>query len=232
MRYFQQWQEWCLGFVFDPGFTSVVLIQKNNKLHVGKWNGLGGELEKGETPLKAMEREYAEEANGYAIKDWVLAGFLDDPNGAWKVHVFAGIDTDCVDTTEVQQLISNGADSPSPVLLSEVELLPLAPYVMPLIQLCISKLKNPGTPLFSLQNSLLITDSKIKEVVTDGRDYYKAGAAHVLGIPESEVTREQRYRFKEMVMFIWIHRIPEAIFDILDQRRSEILGTPRKEIGV
>jgi 8-oxo-dGTP pyrophosphatase MutT (NUDIX family) len=42
----------------------VVLIHKNHgpKCVVGRWNGVGGHIEPGEEPIKAMVREFYEEA--------------------------------------------------------------------------------------------------------------------------------------------------------------------------
>ncbi len=51
------------GFLFNPSKDHVVLINKNRpKWQAGKLNAIGGKIEKGETALQAMEREYEEEA--------------------------------------------------------------------------------------------------------------------------------------------------------------------------
>ena len=55
---------------------TVGIVRKNNKILLGlkkygfgegKWNGFGGNTEKGETPLETMKRELLEEANITAI---------------------------------------------------------------------------------------------------------------------------------------------------------------------
>lgn len=51
-----------LGFVFSADKKSVLLIRKNRPLwQAGKFNGVGGKLEPGETALQAMVREFREE---------------------------------------------------------------------------------------------------------------------------------------------------------------------------
>lgn len=52
------------GFAFNPGMTGVVLLlkQKYPPEIVGKWNGVGGRIEEGETSYEAMAREFKEEA--------------------------------------------------------------------------------------------------------------------------------------------------------------------------
>ncbi|MDB6017710.1 MAG: hypothetical protein JWR19_2199 [Pedosphaera sp.] len=63
-------QQYCLGFLFDPHAQHVVLIEKLKPAWMaGKWNGVGGKLERGESPLQAMQREFKEEA-GLDIPGW------------------------------------------------------------------------------------------------------------------------------------------------------------------
>jgi 8-oxo-dGTP diphosphatase len=58
-----------IGFLFD-GSGNVLLIKKNHPAwQNGRLNGIGGKIEKGETPLQAMVREFKEEA-GAAVTSW------------------------------------------------------------------------------------------------------------------------------------------------------------------
>ena len=51
-----------VGFMFSVLKSSVVLIKKERpKWQEGKLNGVGGKVEKGESPFDAMKREFLEE---------------------------------------------------------------------------------------------------------------------------------------------------------------------------
>jgi 8-oxo-dGTP diphosphatase len=53
---------YVVGFAFNEDGTSVVLIKKNKPAwQAGKFNGVGGKIEEGETPAEAMVREFKEE---------------------------------------------------------------------------------------------------------------------------------------------------------------------------
>lgn len=66
-------------------------IKKENDVHEGKWNGLGGKFEPGETPEECAVREIREES-GLIIKNPLLKGFLTFPlfdgKDDWYVFVF------------------------------------------------------------------------------------------------------------------------------------------------
>lgn len=66
-------------------------IKKKNDMHEGKWNGLGGKLENGESPEECVIREVKEES-GLEIIDPKLHGFITFPafDGFedWYVFVF------------------------------------------------------------------------------------------------------------------------------------------------
>jgi 8-oxo-dGTP diphosphatase len=76
----------------------VLMIHRNQKekdFHEGKWNGLGGKLELGETSLNCAVREFEEEsACKTQPEQWTWAGQLSFPNFKphknedWAVTVF------------------------------------------------------------------------------------------------------------------------------------------------
>ena len=80
-----------LCYVKDNGKTLMVLRNKKpNDAHEGKWNGLGGKFEAGETPEMCIRREVQEEA-GLVIQNPRLQGLLTFPNFRgidWYVFVF------------------------------------------------------------------------------------------------------------------------------------------------
>lgn len=70
-------------------------IKKENDMHEGKWNGLGGKLEMGETPEECVIREVLEES-GFKIASPRLHGFITFPlfDGVndWYVFVYSAED--------------------------------------------------------------------------------------------------------------------------------------------
>ena len=68
--------------------------KKANDAHQGKWNGLGGKFEAGETPEMCIQREVREEA-GLVIQNPRLHGLLTFPHFRgvdWYVFVFTAIE--------------------------------------------------------------------------------------------------------------------------------------------
>jgi 8-oxo-dGTP diphosphatase len=69
-------------------------IKKQNDMHKGKWNGLGGKLEAGESPEECVIREVREES-GLTISSPRLHGFITFPlfdgREDWYVFVFSAV---------------------------------------------------------------------------------------------------------------------------------------------
>lgn len=72
----------------------TLMLHRNKKpgdVHKGKWNGLGGKLEKGESPDECVRREFKEES-GLTLLDPRLRGVLTFPLFAkgedWVVFVY------------------------------------------------------------------------------------------------------------------------------------------------
>ena len=80
-----------LCYVKRDGHTLMVYRNKKpNDIHEGKWNGLGGKFEAGETPEECVIREIFEES-GLSIYNPKLCGLLMFPNfkgDDWYVFVF------------------------------------------------------------------------------------------------------------------------------------------------
>jgi 8-oxo-dGTP diphosphatase len=66
-------------------------VKKQDDMHLGKWNGLGGKFEPGETPEECAIREIREES-GLIATHWILKGFLSFPAFSneedWYAFVF------------------------------------------------------------------------------------------------------------------------------------------------
>jgi len=81
-----------LCYVRRGGQTLMIhRVKKENDMHQGKWNGLGGKMEPGETPEECATREIREEA-GLQATHLVLKGLLTFPqfanNEDWYAFVF------------------------------------------------------------------------------------------------------------------------------------------------
>jgi len=89
----------------DHTTLMVHRIKKVNDMHQGKWNGLGGKLEPGETPEECAIREIREES-GLEARHLVLKGLLTFPLFAneedWYAFVFVvdEADGDLIDSPE------------------------------------------------------------------------------------------------------------------------------------
>ncbi|PJB00136.1 MAG: DNA mismatch repair protein MutT [Ignavibacteriales bacterium CG_4_9_14_3_um_filter_30_11] len=83
-----------LCYVKDLKNNKTLMLYRNKKendYHEGKWNGLGGKLEKGETPEECAIRELKEEA-GLIVKNPTLKGIITFPDfdgvEDWYVFIF------------------------------------------------------------------------------------------------------------------------------------------------
>lgn len=80
-----------LCYLQRDGHTLMVYRNKKaNDIHEGKWNGLGGKFEAGETPEECVRREMLEET-GLTIQNPKLCGLLMFPKfkgNDWYVFVF------------------------------------------------------------------------------------------------------------------------------------------------
>jgi len=94
-----------LCYVKQDGCTLMVYRNKKpNDIHEGKWNGLGGKFEVGESPEECVIREIYEES-GLSIRNPKMCGLLTFPNfkgNDWYVFVFTATEFggDLIDSPE------------------------------------------------------------------------------------------------------------------------------------
>lgn len=93
---------YSMGFAVSLDGTQVLLLEKGRPAFLkGQWIGVGGHIEKGETPLQAMVREAKEEAN-LEVTEWTyldVVGQRETPGAAQNsalIHMFvARTDLSC-----------------------------------------------------------------------------------------------------------------------------------------
>lgn len=89
----------------DNHTLMVHRIKKKNDMHAGKWNGLGGKLEPGETPEECARREIWEES-GLMVKSLNLKGMITFPGFSneedWYTFLFVinDFDGELIDSPE------------------------------------------------------------------------------------------------------------------------------------
>jgi 8-oxo-dGTP diphosphatase len=126
---------YVVGFLFsrfeDVDVRRVVLVLKARpSWQAGRFNGVGGKIEPGETPLDAMRREFCEET-GRFIEEW--EPFVMLGGDGWRVHFFRAftdipLDSDFATVKTDEPIVSvKVSDIPStPTLYNLRWLIPMA----------------------------------------------------------------------------------------------------------
>ena len=80
--------DYVVGLMFDDSSEEVLLIKKKRpKWQDGLLNGIGGKVEKDESPLDAMIREFEEET-GILHYGWEYFATISGADGSWCVFFF------------------------------------------------------------------------------------------------------------------------------------------------
>lgn len=82
-------KEYVLGFMFALSDPIVALIKKNRpEWQAGRVNGIGGKVEEGEHPDRAIVREFREETGVTTeVNEWRRFGVLEAPD--YNVHLYS-----------------------------------------------------------------------------------------------------------------------------------------------
>lgn len=119
--------EMVVGFLFDMTFEYVLLIEKKKpSWQVGKINGVGGKIEKDETPLNAMKREFKEET-GQTISNFKNYAIMN--GSGWRVYFYYATTNSLImldNPTIEKQVIARVRDLPKNVIYNLNWLIPLA----------------------------------------------------------------------------------------------------------
>lgn len=127
-------QEYVVGFLFDPEFQVVALIEKKRPdWQAGRLNGIGGHIEKGETAVEAMEREFQEET-GHLVHGWKWHAYCqmeqrptaDSPGALVQVFMAVGDLTELESPTDERVMLFRVESLPPNVLVNLRWLIPLA----------------------------------------------------------------------------------------------------------
>jgi 8-oxo-dGTP diphosphatase len=107
-----------LCYLKHKGQTLMIhRIKKANDIHAGKWNGLGGKLEPGESPEQCVRREVREESGLEIVRPRYhgLLIFADFAGDDWFVWVFtaAEFSGDLIDSNEGRLQWINDAELPA-----------------------------------------------------------------------------------------------------------------------
>jgi 8-oxo-dGTP diphosphatase len=122
--------EFAQGFLFDDR-GNVALIRKNRPAwQVGRLNGIGGQIELGETPLEAMRREFKEEAGCDGL-DWRNLGLVWGKG--YNLFVFSARSSSAqIRTMTDEEVAWYPVKNLPPVVVRNVTwLVPLADYKLP-----------------------------------------------------------------------------------------------------
>jgi 8-oxo-dGTP diphosphatase len=106
-----------LCYVTDRKNNKTLMIhrvKKENDYHRGKWNGLGGKFDRGESPEECAVREVKEES-GLVIKNPIMKGFITFPEfdgrHDWYVFIFTAteFEGELIDSNEgILKWVPNG----------------------------------------------------------------------------------------------------------------------------
>lgn len=124
--------KYVTGFAFSDDQSKVVLIKKTKpEWQAGRFNGVGGKIEEGETPVQAMVREFKEETGlETTLESWNVVCVFEGKD--FVVNFFSRFGDDIHDvktTTEETVLITDTAfahDVPELYISNLLWLIPMA----------------------------------------------------------------------------------------------------------
>lgn len=125
-------KRYVLGFAFTEDRRRVILIRKlKPEWQKGKWNGVGGKVEKGESSHQAMIREFEEET-GVLLENWEEFAVMG--NTDFSVQVYRTFDDECLKYNSFQtaEIVSAWAVENVGIHSPHRETLPNLKWLIPL----------------------------------------------------------------------------------------------------
>lgn len=143
-------KDYVLGFAFDKRGAVAMILKNRPDWQAGKWNGIGGHVEKGELPVVAMEREFFEETTmRIQSTAWRECGqFKKDAN--YRCSVFTAHVFDLRVETNTEEAVKVFTRQEQALFLGTREW-PCLPNIPPLLELCNMAPDHEGKiPFFTL----------------------------------------------------------------------------------
>lgn len=109
---------YVMGLAFNAARDLVLLVHKRRPAFLaGKWNGLGGHVEEGETLHEAMVREFHEETGlRTAWYDWTQFARLETPRSVVYCFAAHGVDVTAANPENVSKDPADHGDAgPEPL---------------------------------------------------------------------------------------------------------------------
>lgn len=150
-------QPYVLGFAFDTTLRTALVRKNRPAWMAGKWNGIGGNVEAGETPRQAMIREFREEAGVSTAPDaWQHFASLRNEQAGFEMHCFVTLwqpeQLDLVRTTESEEICIFEGDV---LTRADIDLMPNLCWLMPM-SLSLSETEVPALVHFNASSILQI----------------------------------------------------------------------------
>lgn len=83
--------------LFNKEYDKVLLVKRNKKPYKDCWNGIGGKIESGETPIEAAIRECKEETNISMNNPKLLVTYVYPENNIMNSNTKLNVIYDCVE---------------------------------------------------------------------------------------------------------------------------------------
>lgn len=128
-------KNYVLGFAFDKRGAVALICKARPDWQEGKWNGIGGHVEKGEIPSAAMAREFMEETTmRIRATDWRFCGQLHKA-GEYRCSVYTSIVADLRVQTNTDEAVKVFTRQEQALLLGTSEW-PCLANIVPMLALC------------------------------------------------------------------------------------------------
>lgn len=128
-------KDYVLGFAFDRRGAVALICKARPDWQQGKWNGIGGHVERGEIPSSAMAREFMEETTmRIPATDWRLCGQLHK-SGEYRCAVYTATVVDLRVQTNTDEAVKIFTRHEQELLLDTHEW-PCLPNIHPMLALC------------------------------------------------------------------------------------------------